>query len=84
MLQKEEEGVTGPIGFNEFGERTEFSLEIIELNKHGFATIGLWDPTNKIQYLRSEGDVQTQIIEALGNKTFIVSSRIGPPFLMWR
>lgn len=76
--------MTGEIGFNEQGDRISFTLEIIELGKDGFETIGLWSPLNKITYTRDEGAVQMQIFEHLGNKTFIVSSRIGPPFLMWR
>lgn len=83
-LQKEGEGITGKIGFNEHGERTLFSLEIIELSKDGFKKIGSWDPLNKVEYTRTEGDVTQQIVESLQNKTVIVSSRIGEPFLMWK
>uniref|UniRef100_A0A336KHH4 CSON010578 protein n=1 Tax=Culicoides sonorensis TaxID=179676 RepID=A0A336KHH4_CULSO len=84
LKRKEGEGVTGKIGFNEYGERTLFNLEIIELGKDGFKTIGTWDPLNKVEYTRTEGDVTAQVVESLQNKTFIVSSRIGKPFLMMR
>lgn len=57
---------------------------MIELQKEGFKTIGTWDPLNKIEYARTEDDITQQIVESLQNKTFIVSSRIGEPFLMWR
>lgn len=83
-LQKEGEGITGKIGFNEHGERTIFSLEILELAKDGFKKIATWDPLNKVQSTRTEGDITQQIVESLQNKTIIVSSRIGEPFLMWK
>lgn len=54
------------------------------MRKTGFKTIGTWNPFDKVEYTRSKDALEAQIEESLQNKTFIVSSRIGPPFLMWK
>ncbi|KAK6631711.1 hypothetical protein RUM43_013775 [Polyplax serrata] len=79
----ETKGVTGPISFDKNdGRRTFFRLEIAELTKGGFKKIGTWDPVNKVNYTRTVGEFYSQIVEKLENKTFIVVSRLGAPFLM--
>ncbi|XP_055683998.1 glutamate receptor ionotropic, kainate 2-like [Lutzomyia longipalpis] len=84
MKLKTEHGITGPIVFDDLGRRTHFELEIIESSKDGFKKIATWDPTHGINYTRSQGEVYSQIVESLQNKTFIVASRLGPPFLSFR
>lgn len=83
-LQKTDKGISGEILFSEDGRRTHFHLEITELSKEGFKKIGTWDPVHGVNYTRSLGEAYDQIVESLQNKTFIVASRIGAPFLMWR
>lgn len=82
LFQKSGHGITGPITFDAEGHRTHFNLEIIELSKEGFKRIGTWDPIHDINYTRSQSEVESQIVESLQNKTFIVASRVGAPFLM--
>ncbi|XP_055588380.1 glutamate receptor ionotropic, kainate 2-like [Uranotaenia lowii] len=85
MKVKTEHGITGPIIFDDNGQRTFFHLDIIELNKQeGFKKIATWDPRSGVNYTRSIEDVHLQIVESLQNKTFIVASRIGAPFLTWK
>ncbi|XP_058825661.1 glutamate receptor ionotropic, kainate 2-like [Topomyia yanbarensis] len=85
MKVKTEHGITGPIIFDDNGRRTYFQLEIIELSQHeGFKKIATWDPRNGVNYTRSQEDVHLQIVEFLQNKTFVVASRIGAPFLMMK
>ncbi|XP_053682747.1 glutamate receptor ionotropic, kainate 2-like [Sabethes cyaneus] len=85
MKVKTEHGITGPIIFDDDGRRTYFQLDIIELNQHeGFKKIATWDPRNGVNYTRSQEDVHQQIVESLQNKTFIVASRLGAPFLMMK
>lgn len=83
-LQKTEHGITGPITFDDMGRRTHFFLEIIESSKDGFKKIGTWDPTYGVNYTRTQSEVDSQRVEALQNKTFIVVSRLGAPFLTER
>lgn len=83
-FQKTEHGITGQIVFNDEGQRTHFYLEVTELSKDGFKRIGIWDPVTGVNYTRSSGEAYTQVIESLQNKTFLVASRLGAPFLMLR
>ncbi|XP_039444808.1 glutamate receptor ionotropic, kainate 2 [Culex pipiens pallens] len=85
MKVKTEYGITGPIIFDDNGRRTHFQLDIIELHQQeGFKKIAIWDPRGGINYTRSIDEVHLQIVESLQNKTFIVASRIGAPFLTWK
>lgn len=68
-------GLTGIIKFDHQGFRSDFVLDIIELNnKEGLKKIGTWNSTKGINFTRSYGDVYTQIVENLQNKTFIVTT----------
>lgn len=68
-------GLTGIIKFDHQGFRSDFMLDIIELNsKEGLKKIGTWNSTKGINFTRSYGDVYTQIVENLQNKTFIVTT----------
>jgi len=68
-------GLTGIIKFDHQGFRSDFVLDIIELNnKEGLKKIGTWNSTKGINFTRSYGDVYSQIVENLQNKTFIVTT----------
>lgn len=94
MKIKELEGITGQMVFDTIGKRTDFRLEIIELfikkgqpldyHENGFKKIGTWDAIQKISYTRTEGELEEQLYVNLQNKTFIVASRLGAPFLSLR
>ncbi|RZF39362.1 hypothetical protein LSTR_LSTR000883 [Laodelphax striatellus] len=79
MIQME--GMTGMMGFNELGRRDYFSLEIIELVKTGFKKIGSWDPKHGINYTRTQSEMYSELVQSISNKTFIVTSRLGRPYL---
>lgn len=64
------------------GYRNEFSMEILELSKdEGFKKIATWDPKNKVNITRALSDVYSQIALSIQNKTFVVASREGMPYL---
>lgn len=68
-------GLTGLIKFDHQGFRSDFMLDIIELNaKEGLKKIGTWNSTEGVNFTRTFGDVYTQIVESLQNKTFIVTT----------
>ncbi|XP_014479807.1 PREDICTED: glutamate receptor ionotropic, kainate 2 isoform X3 [Dinoponera quadriceps] len=76
-------GLTGIIKFDHQGFRSDFMLDIIELNsKEGLKKIGTWNSTKGINFTRSYGDVYTQIVENLQNKTFIVTTILSAPYCM--
>ena len=75
LLQVEMTGLTGIIKFDNQGFRSDFILDVIELNtKDGLKEIGQWNSTNGINFTRSYGEVYTQIVDSLHNKTFIVTT----------
>lgn len=84
MRIKNEHGITGRMIFDDEGRRTHFYLEITEMSKNGFKIIGNWDPDHGVTYTRSADEVMSQVVESLQNKTVVVASRIGAPFLMER
>ena len=43
-------GLTGRIKLNDFGFRTDFDLEIVELKNIGLRTVGKWDPLKGAQF----------------------------------
>lgn len=68
-------GLTGIIKFDHQGFRSDFILDIIELNnKEGLKKIGTWNSTKGINFTRSYREEYTQIVENLQNKTFIVTT----------
>ncbi|XP_060801386.1 glutamate receptor ionotropic, kainate 2-like [Amyelois transitella] len=66
------------------GERTNFSVEVMELSNSGFNSIAKWNPDKGFDYGRSASDVSNLLAEKWQNKTFKVVSRIGAPYLIER
>jgi len=66
-------GLTGTIKFDNQGFRSNFVLDIIDLSREGLRKIGSWNSTSGVNLTRTYGDVYTQIVESLQNKTFIVT-----------
>ncbi|PBC34948.1 Glutamate receptor, ionotropic kainate [Apis cerana cerana] len=76
-------GLTGTIKFDHQGFRSDFILDIIELNnKEGLKKIGTWNSTKGINFTRSYKEEYTQIVENLQNKTFIVTTILSAPYCM--
>ncbi|KAG8225568.1 hypothetical protein J437_LFUL002085 [Ladona fulva] len=83
MKVREFPGLTNYIQFDQDGRRKEFELDVIELDsREGFSKTGFWSPRSGVNYTRTESQKLQIITESLQNKTFIVSSRLGAPFLM--
>lgn len=82
--QRSVEGATGRVDFNEHGERNFFTLRFMELTPSGFLDLATWDPVNGVDALEKEDASEKRVGEKLSNKTFIITSRIGAPFLLNR
>ncbi|XP_067620605.1 glutamate receptor ionotropic, kainate 2 [Eurosta solidaginis] len=78
------EGATGRIDFNAYGERNFFTLRFMELTSSGFLDLATWDPVNGVDSLEKEEASEKRVGEKLSNKTFVITSRIGAPFLLNR
>ncbi|XP_033155312.1 glutamate receptor ionotropic, kainate 2 isoform X2 [Drosophila mauritiana] len=81
---RSEETSTGRIDFNENGQRSFFTLRFMELNSDGFLDLATWDPVNGLDVLNDDEESEKRVGQKLSNKTFIVSSRLGAPFLTLR
>lgn len=67
-------GLTGVIKFDHQGFRSDFTLDIIELTREGLQKAGSWNSSEGVNYTRSYGDNEKQIVEILQNKTLIVTT----------
>lgn len=67
-------GLTGVIKFDYQGFRSDFTLDIIELTRDGLQKAGTWNSSEGVNYTRSYGENQKQIVEILQNKTLIVTT----------
>ncbi|KAG5684282.1 hypothetical protein PVAND_013518 [Polypedilum vanderplanki] len=96
MRNKEFDGLTGKIEFNKAnltvsdkkaiskrGLRTEFVLDILQFYIGRYKSIAHVTTTQGVVYDRDEGDIEKQITEAIGNKTFQVAVRVEKPFLFY-
>ncbi|XP_034829307.1 glutamate receptor ionotropic, kainate 2 isoform X4 [Maniola jurtina] len=80
----EMKGLTGVIKFDHQGFRSDFTLDIIELTREGLQKAGTWNSSEGVNYTRSYGDNQKQIVEILQNKTLIVTTILSAPYCMRR
>ncbi|CAG5028264.1 unnamed protein product [Parnassius apollo] len=78
----EMKGLTGVIKFDHQGFRSDFTLDIIELTRDGLQKAGMWNSSEGVNYTRSFGDNQKQIVEILQNKTLIVTTILSAPYCM--
>lgn len=75
--------LTGPMAFDEYGNRIGFSLQIVELLRNGVTVTSMWHSNNpdKLNMTLSEAEKSQQVIQSLQQTIVKVSSRIGPPYL---
>lgn len=73
FFQVELKGLTNLIKFDNQGFRSDFVLDIIELSPNGMRKIGDWNSTQGVNFTRSFGDQQTEIVENLKNKTLVIT-----------
>lgn len=67
-------GLTGVIKFDHEGFRSDFSLDIVELSKDGLRKVGTWNSSEGVNYTRTYGESQKEIVEILQNKTLVVTT----------
>lgn len=78
--------LTGAIKFDDFGRRINFTLQIVEILSGRVEKVAYWRPDfdNNLSFIRTPKEQLQQILENLQKSTVIVSSRLGPPYLMKR
>lgn len=83
-------GLTGNIKFDTFGQRSDFVLDILEFKKSigisgGFRKSGTWTPRDKIVITRNFTSDESDVKEALKNKTLRCSIPTNAePYAMWK
>lgn len=75
-------GLTDVIKFDHQGFRTDFILDIIELSPQGLRKAGTWNSTSGVNFTRSYGEHQKEIVEILQNKTLVVTTILSSPYCM--
>nr|XP_046273931.1 glutamate receptor ionotropic, kainate 5-like isoform X3 [Scatophagus argus] len=76
----EYDGLTGHIEFNSKGQRTNYTLKILEKHPGGHKEIGIWYSNNTLAMNSTSLDLN--VSETLANKTLIVTTILENPYVM--
>ena len=76
-------GLSGVIKFDTYGMRTDFSMEVLELQDTGLEPCGTWTNIDGLNMTR-EQDVTTTSnpVNIMANKTFVVTLIENQPYTM--
>nr|CAD7459249.1 unnamed protein product [Timema tahoe] len=77
-------GMTGEISFDARGWRNHFRLDVVEVLYGGITKIGVWDSIDGINSTKTYEEKLIEIEKSIQNKTFIIFSKIGMPYLGWK
>ena len=67
-------GLSGMIKFDTYGMRTDFSMEVLELQDTGLEPVGTWSNIDGLNMSReSEVTTMANPINIMANKTFVVT-----------
>ncbi|KAI8520548.1 Glutamate receptor ionotropic, kainate 3 [Branchiostoma belcheri] len=78
------QGLTGPIGFDKDGRRTTFQLNVINVREQSKAQkLGFWTPDKGLN-MTEEKKGAALLPGSLRNRTFTVTTRLEPPFVMFK
>ncbi|XP_055684020.1 glutamate receptor ionotropic, kainate 2-like [Lutzomyia longipalpis] len=76
-------GISNDIRFDNKGLRTDFLLDVIELDSSGLHKVGVWNSTEGLNLTRHYQIATVENDEnSLRNKTFIVLTALSPPYGM--
>ena len=68
-------GMSGPINFDTSGLRTEFEMDLMELQHSGLAKVGTWNSLDRLDLSRVEKKVaESGIPDPFANKTFVITA----------
>ncbi|XP_031709392.1 glutamate receptor ionotropic, kainate 5 isoform X3 [Anarrhichthys ocellatus] len=78
----EYDGLTGRVEFNSKGQRTNYTLRILEKHRGGHKEIGVWYSNNTLAMNSTSLDIN--VSETLANKMLIVTTILENPYVMRR
>ncbi|XP_066530028.1 glutamate receptor ionotropic, kainate 5 isoform X2 [Hoplias malabaricus] len=76
----EYDGLTGRVEFNSKGQRTNYTLHVLEKFKGGHKEIGVWYSNNTLAMNSTSLDINSS--HTLANKTLIVTTILEDPYVM--
>uniref|UniRef100_A0AAV2K6X3 Ionotropic glutamate receptor L-glutamate and glycine-binding domain-containing protein n=1 Tax=Knipowitschia caucasica TaxID=637954 RepID=A0AAV2K6X3_KNICA len=76
----EYEGLTGHVEFNSKGQRTNYTLKILEKHRGGHREIGMWFSNNTLVMNSTSLDLNSS--ESLANKTLTITTILESPYVM--
>ncbi|XP_072536646.1 glutamate receptor ionotropic, kainate 5 isoform X1 [Salminus brasiliensis] len=76
----EYDGLTGRVEFNSKGQRTNYTLHILEKHRSGHKQIGIWYSNNTLVMNSTSLDMNAS--ETLANKTLIITTILENPYVM--
>nr|CAD7259373.1 unnamed protein product [Timema shepardi] len=74
----------GSISFDDRGRRHDFTLDMVEVSRGAVRHVGSWNSVTGLNHTQTYSEVLTEIQRNIQNKTFIVSSKTGMPYLDWK
>lgn len=80
---KIENSLTGQLSFDENGNRVNYSFDVVELNNNNVRRLAVWNSERpySLDITVSEDESRQEKLKSLSEMKFIVSSRIGAPYL---
>uniref|UniRef100_A0A8C5KTI1 Glutamate receptor n=1 Tax=Jaculus jaculus TaxID=51337 RepID=A0A8C5KTI1_JACJA len=78
----EYDGLTGRVEFNSKGQRTNYTLRILEKSRQGHREIGVWYSNRTLAMNATTLDIN--LSQTLANKTLVVTTILENPYVMRR
>ena len=76
-------GLSGKIQFDTSGLRTQFVLDLMELQAEGLEKIGTWNSLDKLSLSReTKVEGENARMDAMSNNTFVITTILTPPYTM--
>ncbi|XP_076658014.1 glutamate receptor ionotropic, kainate 2 [Halictus rubicundus] len=73
--------MTGPMTFDDNGRRGDLNVDIVNVRNDGVFKLGYWDPEG-LHLIGSEEDREKYLLKAIDSTKLIVSTKVGPPYVM--
>ena len=75
-------GLTGPIKFDTSGLRTQFELDLMELQVDGLERVGSWNSLDHLISGRKQEDIDSEAnSDPMANKTFVITTILVSSFI---
>eukprot|EP00090_Calanus_glacialis_P039909 TRINITY_DN6950_c0_g1_i1.p1 TRINITY_DN6950_c0_g1~~TRINITY_DN6950_c0_g1_i1.p1 ORF type:complete len:973 (-),score=205.08 TRINITY_DN6950_c0_g1_i1:162-3080(-) len=77
-------GLSGPIKFDTSGLRTQFAMDLMELQMTGLTKVGTWNTLDRLGVARAEEEkLDGGAPDPMANKTFVICAVLNPPYTMY-